>query len=99
MGRLKLTMLGFLGSIVMLSVFQVSAAQATENDQFRWDLISVNFATGTVSAGGHGSAKANERAEVTPTGSGTILSNSGNPQPGTGGGCWGNLHSVGVSSA
>ncbi len=98
MSRIKLTVLGFLGFIVMLSVFRVSVAQATSNDQFRWDLISVNFANGTVSAGGHDSAKANDGSEITLTGSGTFLSNSGNPQPVTGGGAWETFDSFGVSS-
>ncbi len=79
MSRFKLTVLGFLGFIVMLSVIRVSVAQATSNDQFRWDLISVNFATGTVSAGGHDSAKANDGSKITLTGSGTFRSNSAGP--------------------
>ncbi len=33
MSRFKLTVLGFLGFIVMLSVIRVSVAQATSNDQ------------------------------------------------------------------
>jgi len=98
MSRIKLTVLGFLGFIAMLSVFRVSVAQATLNDQFRWDLISVNFLTGTVSAGGHDSAKANDGSKITLTGSGTFRSNSGNPQDVTGGGTWETFDSFGVSS-
>ena len=98
MSRFKLTVLGFLGFIVMLSVIRVSVAQATSNDQFRWDLISVNFANGTVSAGGHDSAKANDGSKITLTGSGTFRSNSGNPQDVTGGGTWETFDSFGVSS-
>lgn len=99
MSRFRLTVLGFLGFIVMLSVSRLSIAQAKDNDQFRWDLISVNFANGgTVSAGGHDSAKANDGSEITLTGSGTFRSNSGNPQDVTGDGTWETFDSSGVPS-
>src|SRR5713226_6701021 len=98
MSRIKLTVLGFLGFIVMLSVIRLRVAQATSNDQFRWDLISVNFATGTVSAGGHDSAKANDGSRITLTGSGTFRSNSGNPQDVTGGGTWSTSGPAGTGS-
>ncbi len=39
MSRFKLTVLGFLGFIVMLSVSRVSVARADDNDQFRWDIV------------------------------------------------------------
>jgi hypothetical protein len=54
----------------------------------RWDIISVNFATLTLSAGGVASARANENSKITLTGSGTFRSNPGNPQDVTGGGTW-----------
>jgi len=54
----------------------------------RWDIISVNFATGTLSAGGHASAAANDGSWITLTGSGTFRANPGNPQDVTGGGSW-----------
>jgi len=54
----------------------------------RWDLISINFATGTVSAGGVASARANDGSKITLTGSGAYRSNPGNPQDVTGGGTW-----------
>jgi hypothetical protein len=54
----------------------------------RWDLISINFSTGTVSAGGIASARANNGSEITLTGSGTFRSNPGNPQDVSGGGTW-----------
>ena len=88
MSRFKLTVLGFLGFIVMLSVFQVSIAQATDNDQFRWDIVHINFMTHVVTAGGHTSAMANDMSAITLTGSGTFRVNSGNSQDVTGGGTW-----------
>src|SRR2546427_6365766 len=55
----------------------------------RWDIISVNFATLTLSAGGVASARANlDLSKITLTGSGTYRSNPGNPQDVTGGGTW-----------
>jgi hypothetical protein len=68
MSRIKLTLLGFMGFIVMLSVFQVSAAQARDNDQFRWDIVHISF-THVVTAGGHSSAQANDMSAITLTGS------------------------------
>src|SRR5260370_7463948 len=72
MSRFKLTVLGFLGFIVMLSVFRVSIAQATDNDQFRWDIVNINFMTDVVTACGHTSAAANDRS-ATPLPKSRIL--------------------------
>src|SRR3989449_4347106 len=63
------------------------SASAT-NHGMRWDIISVNFGTGTVSAGGVASAFANDNSKITLTGTGTFRSNPGNPQDVTGGGSW-----------
>src|SRR3989442_1397859 len=54
----------------------------------RWDIISVNFQSGTVSAGGVASALANDNSKITLTSTGTFRSNPGNPQDVTGGGSW-----------
>jgi len=58
---------------------------ALADDAVRWDIISVDFATGTFSAGGMASAQASDGSKITLTGSGTF-------QPGedsvTGGGSW-----------
>ncbi len=61
---------------------------SASNHHMRWDIIDVNFATGTLSAGGVASAQANDGSEITLTGSGTFRSNPGNPQDVTGGGTW-----------
>src|SRR6267378_1482362 len=58
------------------------------NHHMRWDIISVDFATLTLSAGGEASARANNGSKITLTGSGTYRSNPGNPQDVTGGGTW-----------
>src|SRR2546426_1331843 len=62
---------------------------SASNHHMRWDIISVNFGTGTLSAGGVASARANlDLSKITLTGSGTFRSNPGNPQDVTGGGTW-----------
>ena len=58
------------------------------NQQMRWDIISVNFGTGTLSAGGVASSLANDGSKITFTGNGTFRSNPGTPQDVTGGGTW-----------
>src|SRR3989442_5906688 len=61
---------------------------SASNHHMRWDIISVNFGTGTLSAGGVASARANDGSKITLMGSGTVRSNPGNPQDVTGGGTW-----------
>src|SRR5207245_10568520 len=61
---------------------------SASNHHMRWDIISVNFGTGTVSAGGVASAFANDNSKITVTGTGTFRSNPGDPQDVTGGGSW-----------
>src|SRR5881275_1514944 len=61
---------------------------SASNHHMRWDIISVDFGTGTVSAGGVASASANDLSKITLTGSGTYRSNPGNPRDVTGGGTW-----------
>src|SRR3989454_6121604 len=46
---------------------------SASNHHMRWDIISVNFGTGTLSAGGVASARANlDLSKITLTGSGTL---------------------------
>jgi len=62
---------------------------SASNHHMRWDIISVDFGTGTVSAGGVASARSNlDLSKITLTGSGTYRSNPGNAQDVTGGGTW-----------
>ena len=66
-----------------------SFSASANNHHMRWDIISVDFATLTLSAGGVASARANlDLSKITLTGSGTFRSNPGNPQDVTGGGTW-----------
>jgi hypothetical protein len=66
----------------------VSTKAGSRNALMRWDIISVDFATLTASAGGMASAFANDNSKITLTGSGTFRSNSGKSQAVTGGGSW-----------
>ena len=78
-----LLVLVLLGSA--LFVTRTSAA----GQKYRWDIISVDFSTGTLSAGGQASAIANDGSSITLTGEGTFnaASNFGNRDV-TGGGIW-----------
>jgi hypothetical protein len=60
----------------------------SQNALMRWDIIDVDFATGTLSAGGVASSLANDGSKITLTGSGTFRSNPGKSQDVTGGGTW-----------
>jgi hypothetical protein len=64
-----------------------SLNSTSESDQkYRWDIISVNFATSTASAGGIASSSDNDGSKITLTGSGTFGPNGENDV--TGGGTW-----------
>lgn len=68
-----------------------------EGDQtVRWDIISVDFATGTLSAGGMASADANDGSKITLTGSGTFR--TGDEDEVTGGGMWQTFSAAGMST-
>src|SRR6266436_5803197 len=76
-----------------------SFSASASNHHMRWDIISVDFGTGTVSAGGVASARANlDLSKITLTGSGTFRSNPGNPQDVTGGGTWQTFNTSGGST-
>jgi hypothetical protein len=85
-------MLRSLSLITVLALFLLgsapTSASAKSAAHMSWDIISVNFATGTLSAGGIASARANDNSKITLTGSGTFRSNPGKPQDVTGGGTW-----------
>src|SRR5713101_10161609 len=96
MSRFKLTVLGFLGFIVMLSVSRASVAQAADSDHVRWDIISTNFPTPptpqTISPGGVAFAAARNPGTLTIRlmGSGTFIgpASGGTSSAVTGGGTW-----------
>src|SRR6266508_1584710 len=79
-------------------LWTVQATAGAGDPLMRWDIVSVDFATGTVSAGGVASARANDDSKITLKGSGTFQSNPGNPQAVTGGGTWETFSSLGAST-
>jgi hypothetical protein len=99
MSRFKLTVLGFLGFIVMLSVSRVSVARAEDNGRFRWDMVHIVFhSTGNEAfAGGQDSARANDGSKITLTGTGTF--EVGDPENVSGGGTWQTFDSTGTPIA
>src|SRR5690348_16000475 len=83
-----------------LFVSSASAGGSHKETKFRWDIIRVDFATGTLSAGGHASAIANDGSTLTLTGTGTFnaASNFGNRDV-TGGGTWQTFDKSGTPAA
>ena len=84
-------------AVLALTSLTDRAAAGTGNHLMRWDIISVDFSTGTLSAGGVASARANDGSKITLTGFGTFRSNPGNPQDVTGGGMWTTFDSDGTT--
>ena len=70
----------------LLGALGIPTAVFADDTKVRWDIISVDFATGTLSAGGIASARANDNSKITLTGSGTF--GSGEDDGVTGGGTW-----------
>jgi hypothetical protein len=72
------------------------------NMQMRWDIVSLNLATSTLTRGGHASAYATgsggtaHTGKITLTGGGTFTANSGNAQDVTGGGTWQTFDAAGA---
>lgn len=79
-------------------------AKADSNTLMRWDIISLDFSTFTLSPGGHASAFATGSGGTTPagkitvTGGGTFRSNPGNAQAVTGGGTWQTFDAANVAT-
>ena len=88
--RKMLVTAGAVGALGALATPALALADDSdeENHRYRWDIISVDFTTGTLSAGGTASARANDNSKITLTGMGTFRANSGNSENVTGGGTW-----------
>lgn len=90
--RKRLAALGTVGVLLATgaAAFALAggASGGADNHLMRWDIVSVNFAAGAVSAGGVASARAADGSKITLTGNGTFRSNAGNSQAVTGGGTW-----------
>jgi len=77
-------------------IFTVYVRGDGEETKFRWDLVSVEFTTGTLSAGGSASALANDGSKITLTGSGTFKPDDAEDV--TGGGTWTTFDSKGANT-
>jgi hypothetical protein len=99
MKRRPVAALGVTGLLIVVALvafagFARSATGSHKNHEMRWDIIHFDFATSTLSPGGHASAFATgsggsaSAGKITVTGGGTFRSNPGNPQAVTGGGTW-----------
>ncbi len=88
--------------VLLLGVFALllpvgSRAASNEEQEFRWDIVSIDFVLGTISAGGVASALANDGSKITLTGSGTF--EPGDPEDVSGGGTWKTFNSAGEVTA
>lgn len=84
------------GAAGVLGALGIPTTVFADGATVRWDIISVNFTTGTLSAGGSASALANDGSMITLTGSGTFrLGDDGGV---TGGGSWKTFGSGGAST-
>jgi hypothetical protein len=63
---------GLLIGIVTLAVFAGGGSSWADGEEFRWDIINIDFATSTLSSGGVASSKAVDGSTITLTGSGTF---------------------------
>jgi len=115
MKRSKLAFI-FLGLVLGLLIAVTGAAGSAQkgppgnhgkgqaNTGMQWDIVSLNFATSTLTPGGHASAFATgsggtaPAGKITVTGHGTFRSNPGKPQDVTGGGTWQTFDAAGAST-
>src|SRR5713101_4309588 len=98
--RFWLLCLAVLVALMLLGSALFVTRTSAAGQKYRWDLISVNFATATLSAGGSASAIANDGSTITLTGEGTFnaASNFGNRDV-TGGGTWQTFDPSGTPTA
>jgi hypothetical protein len=74
------------GAIGVLGALAPPTSVFADGTTVRWDIISVDFTTGTILAGGVASADANDGSKITLAGSGTF--SPGEDDNVTGGGTW-----------
>jgi hypothetical protein len=80
----------------LFSVLAAAASGGRDGKEIRWDIVSIDFAAGTVSAGGFASATANDGSKITLTGSGTFDPHEDDDV--TGGGTWKTFDAAGAES-
>jgi len=74
------------GAVGVLGALGIPTEVFADDNKVRWDIINVDFSTGTLSAGGIASARANDNSKITLTGSGTF--GAGDEGRAKGGGMW-----------
>ena len=77
---------GALGALGVPTAVFAEGDDEGEETRVRWDIVSIDFVKGTISAGGRASAIAQDGSTLTLTGSGTF--EPGDPDDVTGGGTW-----------
>jgi len=75
-----------------------SGSASTDDEEMRWDLVNINFSTGTVSAGGVASARASDGSKITLTGSGEFDADSRAGKRASGGGTWTTFSPAGTAT-
>ena len=83
------------GAAGVLGAVGIPTTVFADGIRVRWDIISVDFTTGTLSPGGIASALANDGSKITLTGSGTFSTDGGT----NGGGNWWTFNSAGEQTA
>jgi hypothetical protein len=82
------------GAAGVLGAVGIPTTVFADGIRVRWDIISVDFSTGTLSPGGVASARANDGSKITLTGSGTFSTDGGT----NGGGNWTTFNSEGAET-
>lgn len=85
-----------LATAAVAMAFAGGATGRGNDDAVRWDIVSIDFAAGTVSAGGIASARAEDGSKITLTGAGTF--DPDKSQKVTGGGSWTTFSSGGATT-
>jgi len=94
--RLLALMSGAALALVLGAGAPGSASSDDTDTDMRWDLVNINFTTGTVSAGGVASARSSDGSKITLTGTGEFDADSRVGNRATGGGTWTTYNQAGA---
>ena len=95
-GTRLLAMIAVVSAALALLTGASGSANSDDNGKMRWDLVNIDFTTGTVSAGGVASARVSDGSKITLTGSGRFDPESQVGKRATGGGTWTTYDDAGV---
>lgn len=85
-------------SVALVMGTGASVSADSDDEEMSWDLVNINFTTGTVSAGGVASARASDGSKITLTGSGEFDPESRVGERASGGGTWTTYDKAGAST-